>query len=108
MNHAVQLTYIQTATIDMGNADTSVNTRQPYVGIINMAMRYSNMPPNDQNNSITMTIVARVDVGKYSSINVELEIIANTIVKFSNMSMLLSYLTLLIILQMATHDENKF
>jgi hypothetical protein len=60
--------------MDIGNAERAVNKRHPYVGTINIAIRYSNIPPNDQNNSITITIVARVDDGKYSSIKVELNI----------------------------------
>jgi hypothetical protein len=57
----------------MGKAERNVNRRHPYVGTTIMAITYSNMPPNDQNNSMTMMIVARLDEGRYSSINVELQ-----------------------------------
>ena len=68
----VLLTYIQAATIEMGRAERKVSTRHPYRGITIIASRYSNIPPNDQNSSMTMTIVARDDDGRYSSINVDL------------------------------------
>ncbi len=68
------LTYIQTATIDIGKAERIVSKRHPYVGTINIAIRYSKIPPSDQNNSMTIIIVARVDDGRYSSIKVELKI----------------------------------
>jgi hypothetical protein len=71
------LTYIQRATIDIGKAESAVNKRQPWVGTSIIAIRYSNILPNDQNNSITMMIFARVFEGKYSSIKVELEQIEN-------------------------------
>lgn len=67
------LTYIQIATIDIGKAERIVNIRHPYVGTINIAKRYSKILPNDQNSSITTIMVARIDDGKYSSINVELK-----------------------------------
>jgi hypothetical protein len=60
--------------MDIGRAERIVNKRQPYAGTIYIAMRYSKIPPNDQNNSIIMIIVAREDDGKYSSIKVELNI----------------------------------
>ncbi len=59
--------------MDIGKAERMVNNRQPYDGIIYIAIRYSKIPPNDQNNSITIMIVAREDDGKYSSIKVELK-----------------------------------
>lgn len=68
------LTYIHMATIDMGSADRPVRRRQPYVGTTYIAVRYSKILPNDQKNSMTMIIVARVVDGKYSNINVELKI----------------------------------
>jgi hypothetical protein len=63
--------YIQIATIDIGKAESAVNKRHPYDGTINIATKYSNILPNDQNNSMTIIIVARVVDGKYSSINVD-------------------------------------
>ena len=56
----------------MGIAERMVRICHPYAGIINIAVRYSKILPNDQNNEITMTIVARVVDGKYSSIRVDL------------------------------------
>ncbi len=59
--------------MDIGKAESAVNKRHPCVGTISIASTYSNIPPNDQNNSITIIIVARVVDGKYSSINVDLK-----------------------------------
>lgn len=59
--------------MDIGKAEITVNTRHPYSGTINIPIRYSKIPPNDQNNSITIIIVARLADGKYSSIKVELK-----------------------------------
>jgi len=60
--------------MDIGRAERTVNKRHPYDGTINIAITYSKIPPNDQNNSITMIIDARVEDGKYSSIKVDLRI----------------------------------
>ena len=71
------LTYIQIATIDIGRAESAVNKRHPYDETTIIAITYSNILPNDQNNSITIIIVARIVYGRYSIINVDLERIFN-------------------------------
>ena len=71
------LTYIQIATTDIGRAESAVNKRHPCDGTIIIAIKYSKILPNDQNNSMAIIIVARAVDGRYSSINVDLESFQN-------------------------------